>query len=79
MVGPVWTGLEWHSHDVARRQVEARRAVDLQCIGSLGVRCLVGNQMVSAAVAESASYGITAKELLSIVVVVASWGKAWQY
>ena len=51
MVGPVWTGLERHSHDVACRQVEARRSVDLQCIGSLGVRCLVGNQMVSAAVA----------------------------
>ena len=27
---------------------------------------------------ESASYGITAKELLPIVVAVASWGKAWQ-
>ena len=27
---------------------------------------------------ESASYGITAKVLLPIVVVVASWGKAWQ-
>ena len=27
---------------------------------------------------ESATYGITAKELLQIVVAVASWGKAWQ-
>ena len=51
MVGPVWAGLEWHGHDVALQQVEAGRGVDLRRVGSLGVRCLVGNQMVSAAVA----------------------------
>ncbi len=41
-----------------------------------------GDQVVPAAVAraggESATYGITAKELLPIVVAVAVWGKAWQ-
>ena len=76
--GQEWNGtaMMWHV-DWTRPEV----VLTSDASGGWGCGAWWGNrwfQLQWLGLGESASYGITAKELLPIVVAVASWGKAWQ-